>query len=361
MRGLTRIFSKLTGSGLARRGPVSFEPLTAGGLTVQCATNWPADAGLLDAWQRLCDDVPASTVFQGPIWQTAAWKTLRGATDLRFLTVHRDGRLAAVLPLYLTNKGGLITPAAAVTDYLDPLIRPDDEPAVWSAILDFLAQHWDRHLVEVTLHNVRESAACRNLLPPIAERGGFTCEERVVEYAPAIKLAPTWDGYLQSLDPHERKELRRKLNKAEQKAGASLTKCLPDEIDASLQTALRLMEACGGEKGDAVCKYLRPLLELAAPELIRQGRMELWMLRLGGEVACCLLQIPHPAGPLLYNCGYDPAKKEWSPGVVAVAISLREAIANRAQSYDLLRGQEPYKYRLGAVDRALVRITLKRK
>jgi CelD/BcsL family acetyltransferase involved in cellulose biosynthesis len=121
------------------------------------------------------------------------------------------------------------------------------------------------------------------------------------------------------------------------------------------------MEACGGEKGSDVAKYLRPLIEIAAPPLLRDGRMQLWMLHLNGQIASSLLQIPTPAGPMLYNCGYDPAQKKWSPGIVAVATSIRNAIAAGATTYDLLRGQEPYKYRLGAVDRALVRITLKRK
>jgi CelD/BcsL family acetyltransferase involved in cellulose biosynthesis len=89
--------------------------------------------------------------------------------------------------------------------------------------------------------------------------------------------------------------------------------------------------------------------------------MELLTLSIEGRPAGCLIQFPTPAGVMLYNSGHDPALREWSPGVVALAMAIREAIARGAKTYDLLRGREPYKYRLGAVDRPLYRVTLRRK
>ncbi len=78
------------------------------------------------------------------------------------------------------------------------------------------------------------------------------------------------------------------------------------------------------------------------------------------EPAACILQFPHLKGPELYNCGFDPAKKEWSPGVVLVALAIQQAIKQGYETFDLLRGQEPYKYKLGAFDRPLWMITLKK-
>lgn len=314
------------------------------------------------AWEALAQTPTIATPFNGAVWQSAAWKTQNAGDRLRLLTIHRAGELIGVLPLRLSRERGLLTPGAAVTDYLDPLISSDAEHACWRAVLSFLTSVWDQSVVEFTLHNLRESASCRRVLPSVAEAIGFTCEEKVVEYAPAIRLPATWEGFLAALDPHERKESRRKLNKAEGRGGARLQACDREEqIAPSLERTLRFMEICGGQKGDAVKRFIRPLLAAAAPAMIRTKQLDLLTLMIHEEPACCLLQFRSSRGPMLYNCGYDPAQREWSPGVVAVMLAIRDAIAAGAAEYDLLRGQEAYKYKLGAVDRPLFRLTFRRK
>ncbi len=344
--------------GLSRPDETRFEPVQIDGLTVHCQTSWPVDAAFLDRWNDLSIQLPAGTPFQSPAWQIAGWNAGRIVGRIRFITVDRNGELLAVLPLCLNPHGGLHSPEASISDYLDPLIVPEHEPACWAVILAFMAAQWDRKLVEFTLHNIREWAACRSILPTLAETAGFSLEETLVQYAPAIQLPASWDEYLMSLEAHERKELRRKINKAETKGEARLLKC---EDASLLEKALVSMESVGGEKGASVGGYVRPLIEAIAPALMRDGRLELWVLHILGQPACYLIQLTSSMGPMLYNLGYEPSMKEWSPGVVAVGMSIRNAIAAETKVFDLLRGSEPYKHKLGGVDRPLYRLTLKRK
>ena len=341
-------------AGLSRPDQLSFEPMPIGELTVRCQAAWPAD---LTAWDELSRRLSSTTPFHAPLWQIAGWSAGRILGRIRFITVERAGALLAVLPLCLNPQGGLHSPGASICDYLDPLMVPEHEPACWRAILAFVAAQWDRKLIEFTLHNIRESAACRTLLPSIADAAGFSFEETLVEYAPAIRLPESWEQYLDTLDAHERKELRRKLNKAESKGEARLVRC---EDASLLDKALQTMEAVGGEKGAAVSGYVRPLLEAIAPALVSEGRLELWTLQILGRPACYLIQLVGPDGPMLYNLGYEPSMKEWSPGVVAVGLSIRNAISRGDKVFDLLRGREPYKYKLGGVDRAVYRVTMKK-
>ena len=53
---------------------------------------------------------------------------------------------------------------------------------------------------------------------------------------------------------------------------------------------------------------------------------------------------------------YDPALASLSIGIVSHAWAIREAIAEHFDTYDLLRGAEPYKYDLGGKDRWLGRL-----
>ncbi|OLC19356.1 MAG: hypothetical protein AUH33_05770 [Chloroflexi bacterium 13_1_40CM_68_21] len=58
----------------------------------------------------------------------------------------------------------------------------------------------------------------------------------------------------------------------------------------------------------------------------------------------------------LYNAAFDPTLAPLSVGIVCHAYAIRSAIEEGIRTYDLLRGDEPYKYDLGAEDRWLVRI-----
>ena len=61
---------------------------------------------------------------------------------------------------------------------------------------------------------------------------------------------------------------------------------------------------------------------------------------------------------LLYNSGYDPAENALSPGFVMMGEEVRLAIQQGMSEVDFLRGDEKYKYDLGAKDRQLVHLTV---
>jgi CelD/BcsL family acetyltransferase involved in cellulose biosynthesis len=352
---LGNIFRRLQGAtGLTRPDDAPFEPFEAQGLIVCCHTSWPSEAGLLRTWEELLTLAPDATAFQSPTWQRAAWQTTGNGAGLRLITVHRGEALAAVAPMSLNAAGGVVSIGAGVSDYLEPVAQP--LATCVQAMLTFVASQWDRRLVEVTFHNVREASAFRATLAALAEPAGFALEQKIVEHAPVIELPASWEAYLASLDPHERKELRRKLNKAETKGAAEWVRAAEDALDR----ALALMQATGGDKAAAIQNYVRPLLLAVGPAMIGSRQLELWELKILGVPACALLQFRHRDGPMLYNIGHDPAMKAWSPGVVAVAMAIRDAIASGSKNYDLLRGREAYKYKLGGVDRPLFKLTLKR-
>jgi len=339
-------------------------PVEWNGLRATCHTEWPADTTLIAsiaAWDKLLSDVPAATTFHSPTWQQAVVETQAKPGRLRLITVHRSDRLVAVLPMSLRDDGLLETLAPGVSDYLDPLIATDLEPDVWRILLKLFAHMRSGKWKNVTLHNIRDAATCRTLLPGLAKAEGFDLEERIIENCPCLTLPKTWDDYLATLDSHERKETRRKVNKVMTKGAGRIVRCGPDpaEIATTLATALSLMEQAPGEKGDAVKTTLRPLLERAAPALIANKQLWLTTLYVHDQPAACTIQFPHPAGPQLYNCGFDSAKREWSAGIVLTAHIIQQAIESGAQVFDLLRGQEPYKYKLGAVDRPLWMLSLR--
>ena len=75
--------------------------------------------------------------------------------------------------------------------------------------------------------------------------------------------------------------------------------------------------------------------------------------------AAGMIALPTNRGQILWNTAFDSSMKAWSPGIVLFAMLIRRAIQNGESSFDLLRGQYDYKYRLGAADHPLHKVTFR--
>src|SRR5262249_2670119 len=151
------------------------------------------------------------------------------------------------------------------------------------------------------------------ILPRLAPKEGFVFEETVIGNAAKLHLPGTWQTYLDSLDGHERKELRRKIRKAHEQAGAKLLIC--DHTGTSVQQleqAMALIEAADQSKSQWLRSNVRPLLGRIGLALLNQKRMRLLILMLNDAPAACLIDFPSSRGPLLYNSGFDPTQRQWS-------------------------------------------------
>ena len=74
-------------------------------------------------------------------------------------------------------------------------------------------------------------------------------------------------------------------------------------------------------------------------------------MRLGTRAAA--VGFEDAAGYYLYNSAYEPAFAEAAPGIVLIASMIERSIADGLVRFDFLKGDERYKYHLGAVERPL--------
>lgn len=330
-----------------------------GGVIARCHRGWPED-GIDEAWGHLVRRLPGTTTFHSTTWQRDGIAMWIPTGALRVIRVLKGDELIALLPLERSASGFLDSAGHCLSDYLDPLVDPAHEEAAWRAVLTLLREQWDHETRGVTLHNIRAGATCRGTLKRIASVVGFVCEEIETGNAARIALPRSWDEYLASLDGHERKELKRKVRKIEGHAGACVRVSDARTFEQEhLDQVLDLVEMAGGEKAVWFGDVVRPVLLCVAEPLARQGKLRLLTLMIDGVPAAGLIELPTEQGPLMYNGGFDPAMKPWSPGIVLFALAIRRAIEEGATVFDLLRGREEYKYRLGARDEPLYRIALR--
>jgi CelD/BcsL family acetyltransferase involved in cellulose biosynthesis len=82
-------------------------------------------------------------------------------------------------------------------------------------------------------------------------------------------------------------------------------------------------------------------------------------LTVNGEKAAGYLSFDYLNRLWVYNSGLDRRFMEYSPGWVLLGYLLQWANENGYAEFDFMRGDEEYKYRFGAVDRFVMRVTLK--
>ena len=97
-----------------------------------------------------------------------------------------------------------------------------------------------------------------------------------------------------------------------------------------------------------------------ASAMAAEGLIRLFMLRVNRRPAACVLCFDAGSYLYLYNSGYDPEFSSLSVGLVSKALCVQWAIENGMTGLDFLRGDEPYKYDLGAKDQEIYRIRLSR-
>jgi CelD/BcsL family acetyltransferase involved in cellulose biosynthesis len=189
----------------------------------------------------------------------------------------------------------------------------------------------------------------------LSARGYRVSREQLVT-SPRIALPTEFEGYVQRLGKKERHELRRKLRRFEAAPGTSFRWAEDAERAGVLDRFFALHRLSKGEKAGFMSASTERFFRDIADALAPLGRLHLGVVRAYGEDAAVLFALAYGDTLALYNAAYDPALGSLSLGIASHAFAVRDAIAQGFKTYDLLRGGEPYKYDLGAVDRWLWRL-----
>lgn len=310
------------------------------------------------AWQALHAESALRSPFLGWTWQTE-W--VRSFADGRRIEVWKvagaSGRLSAVLPLYEAEPDVFrIIGGTDVSDYLDLLVGAGSERAAWQALLHARgpsASRWD-------LHCVPAASPTTALLPELAPAVGLTVVRRLEERCPVIALPATWDDYLALLPGKQRHELTRKMRRAAREIPEASVSRLdgPDQVELRIGDFLDLHRRSSAGKARFMDARMEAFFRRTAAALARAGTLRLWFLDAPEGPLAAYLTIEWGGTVGLYNSGFRPDRAAVSPGVVLLAAVIRDAIERGCHRFDLLRGEERYKYDLGAVAEDVVQLTL---
>jgi CelD/BcsL family acetyltransferase involved in cellulose biosynthesis len=171
-------------------------------------------------------------------------------------------------------------------------------------------------------------------------------------------LPGDWDSYLAQLGKKHRHEIRRKLRRVEERDGAISWTIAADgpELAAAFEGFLELHRLSGAAKAEFMTPAMEAFFRGLLPAFAGTGRLEIATLSVAGAPAAAYLSFRAGDSLLLYNSGYDPAFADIGAGFALLVYRIRRAIEQGLRHIDFLRGDERYKYDLGASDSFICRV-----
>ena len=339
-------------------------------LTVYGPTAQPDGfAALAAEWNALVQRTRFDNFFSTYEWQTTWWEYL-GQGDLWILAWRRtdNDALVGIAPLYVVlrsddpNAGKRevhFVGCIEVSDYLDLIVEPGWEEAVYASLLAWLhgpaAPAWDI----LDLCNLPEESLTHRLLPAMTAQYGWEARIFQEDTAPQFKLPLRYEDYLQEqVDKKQRHEIRRKQRRAEREAQIQFI--MVDQrhaLVAEVDDFVALQRASRADKADFMTPAMRRFFLGVARRMLDADRLRLFFLTIDGEKAATLYAFEYGRRFWLYNSGYDPdAHAQLSPGWVLLAYAIQYAIAAGCREFDFMQGDEEYKYRFGAQDYKVMRV-----
>jgi CelD/BcsL family acetyltransferase involved in cellulose biosynthesis len=95
-----------------------------------------------------------------------------------------------------------------------------------------------------------------------------------------------------------------------------------------------------------------------AQRTARQGFLKMFFLNIDLVPAAGVMCFDYKDTLFLYNNGYNPQFSRLSPGFLSKVYSIRYSIEQGKRCYDLLKGEEGYKKRLGSNPVPLYRLKI---
>jgi CelD/BcsL family acetyltransferase involved in cellulose biosynthesis len=311
-----------------------------------------------DDWEECLPRCFTNTIFVTPWLQRVWWRVFGVESELRILTLRDGGAVVGIAPMLL--KEGVLTflGGSDLFDYHDFLVPKGNEDTFYEGLLDHLeTMEW--HTID--LRSLPHDSPTVGLVPALAERKGYSVEVSEEDVVPFATLPSTWEEFVSGLPKKDRHELRRKMRRLDSAGAVSQHTCQNGEaVRECMQDFFRLHRVSRPDKARFMIPERERFFMDAALELGGRGQLNLAILELDGQRVASCLSFDYLDSRLLYNSGYDPDYSKLSVGLVNKALAIKEAIEEGKQTFDFLRGAERYKYDLGAKDRPVYQLVVRR-
>jgi len=162
-----------------------------------------------------------------------------------------------------------------------------------------------------------------------------------------VDLPADHETWLGALPKKRRHELRRKRRRFIDALGEPLLQRRTDR--EAFEAFIAMHRSSQEDKG----RFMTDDMERFFWGLITDANAAVDLLTVAGSPVAAAFGFVDTDALYLYNSAYDEHTSDASPGIVLLVLMIERSIDEGLKRFDFLKGDEQYKYRLGAVDRPL--------
>jgi CelD/BcsL family acetyltransferase involved in cellulose biosynthesis len=332
-------------------------PASTAGLEAEIVLEAAGLEALREDWRSLA--TACGNGFVTPEWYLA-WLRHYGDEAAPRVVVVREtgGTLVGLLPLAVAPAGrkrALQFGGGTLGDHFHPVGPEADRSRVAAAAGRALAERAADFELAV-LHNVEAGAPWVGDLAGAWPKGLSTTWDspQPLPYIPLQGL--DWEAFLSGLSSGLRKALGYELRRLERSHDVAFRATLSAaELGEDMARFFRLHDLRWSGRGGSslASERARSFLADFAGDALSAAWLRLWFLEVDGEPIAAWLGWQVGTRYAFFQSGFDPAWSRHSPGLLLVAHTIRDAIEQGASEYDMLLGDESYKARFAAEQRAV--------
>ncbi|TWT80715.1 hypothetical protein CA13_21610 [Planctomycetes bacterium CA13] len=320
-----------------------------------------------DKWNLLAQGIP----FRETSWLHAWWKQFADGQE-PYVLVARDsqGDVCGLMPFYRKATSPktlrILGDNNVCGDFVSVLAKPEDAKAIAESMASFLireANSKSNDWETIEIGGVSEEDVVMKHFASVLRSGGAIVHAQSRMHTWLFQCHDTWEDWLGSLS----RRTRRKYSELSKRVGTidglevhvatshdQVTECL----DGLIELHQRRWNTVG-EPGTYSDERLRDFVHDVARDMCDRDRLHLLELQLDGKSIGSTLNFMGGNGCMyVYSTGYDIDASKHEPGRVLTALSLKFAHDHRMTGVEFLRGDEPYKQRIGAEPTRLLELRI---
>jgi len=332
-------------------------------VTIELVENGNRFVSLREEWNELLAASSAESPFLTWEWLNAWWTHLGGACRLAIVTVREGDQLIALAPLCASRgrlrflwRFELMGTGFAGSDYLDAFVRRGHESVAMRTLADYILRK------DAALHLIRlpQNSGLSHVAPAL-ENSGWSVRAAADGYCPFIRLAGhTWDSFLATIGPAHRATTRRRLRALGREFDLRFERVTDAATrQSALQKLFDFHRERFGSRGTAFHTPALRAFHLDVTERLQSaGTLRLFTLYLNDALAAVMYGMSFKGRFYFYQHGYDPQFQSQGAGRAVLDLSIRAAIDEGLDEFDLLYGGEAYKSAWTNEKRPLTRLDI---
>ena len=287
-----------------------------------------------------------SSLFILPSWMETWWEEFGSGFDLLLLTIHHENQVIGIAPLKVREKTASIIGSSDVSDFVDFITLSGRERVFFSCLLEYLLNKGVSCLDIKHVHP--ESSIYRFFVEEAKKhRSEVSCKQDDVSLE--LSLPAYWDDYLTFLSGKQRHEVRRKIRRLQEAGSINYhTITGSDEVTRLLNTFFWMFSESREDKERFLTTSRESFFRSMASKMAEQGLLKMGLLELNDKPVSIILYFDYANKICLYNSGFDPKYRHLSVGLLLKIFCIKDSIKKNKATFDFLKGNETYKYRLGA-------------